>query len=97
MDIIYRSKNKTVSNKEEEIITAYLQGFNKLTPAKYAVTLYVIDRILRNNNVQMRSKAEADALETQRYNESLIPTFEKGRELYISGVPLCKIITTLLL
>jgi Mor family transcriptional regulator len=98
VSIIYKAKHKNVKDKEEEIITAYLQGESIGDLArKYAVSLYVVDQILIKNNIQKRTYEEANDLKVQKlyYNDNILEKYKEGALLYQQGIPLYKIIKQL--
>ena len=58
--IVYRSKHKNICGREEEIIKKYLQEWSTNSLSKlYNVNIDTIFRVLRRNNVNIRSNKDA--------------------------------------
>jgi len=59
-DIVYRSKHKNINGHEEEIIYKYLQEWSTNSISKfYKVNIDTIFRVLKRNNVIIRSNKDA--------------------------------------
>jgi hypothetical protein len=65
VNIIYRSKHKNIKGNEENIITKYLEEWSSNKLAKlYKVNIDTILRVLKNNNISVRTSKDARNLQT---------------------------------